>query len=235
MNTKTKYMIPAFAAVFALMFAFATPYVLAEDGDKANWEGKRHHMGPEGPMGPHAILVEDFTGSVVLPEEMSPDTHESIKSQVTVSLSQAATLAEEQGIEDAMKASIGIVEGSDGKKYLVWTVCSMDRDEETGIITNSIFVVDAGDITNFTTVSKTFDPSEMKEKMPMNKTEEFGKFHSFAPTGDSDVDTARTQFHDLMQQLREAYQNGDTETVQSIKKQLEELRPSFLNMRNSGF
>ena len=235
MNTKTKYMIPAFAAVFALMFAFATPYVLAEDGDKANWEGKIHHMGPEGPMGPHAILVEDFTGSVVLPEEMSPDTHESIKSQVTVSLSQAATLAEEQGIEDAMKASIGIVEGSDGKKYLVWTVFGMDKDEETGVITKNIFVVDAGDVTNFTTVSKTFDPSEMKEKLPTDYPEKFGKFGSFAPSGDSDVDATRAQFNDLMQQLREAYQNGDTATAESIKDQLQELKQTFSDVRNSQF
>jgi len=34
MNGKIKFMIPAFAAVFALMFVFATPYVMAEIGEK---------------------------------------------------------------------------------------------------------------------------------------------------------------------------------------------------------
>ena len=238
MNTKTKYMIPAFVAVFAIMFVVATPYVMAENGDNANWEGKKHHMGPKGPMGPHAILVEDFTGSIMLPDKMSPDTHDSLKSQVTVSLGQAVSLAENNGIEDAMKAGIGIVKDSDGNKYLVWTVFSMDRDEETGIITNNIFVVDAGDDTNFTTVTKTFDPSEMKDKLPTGDSEKFGKFgqfHSFAPTGDADVDAARTQFHDLMQQLREAYKNGDTDAAQSIKDQLQELKQTFLDVRNSQF
>ena len=242
MNSKTKYMIPAFAAMFALVFALVTPYSMADQGaedrqwkDGVNWEEKGHHMGPKDPMRPHAILVEDFTGSVVLPEEMSPETHESLKSQVTVSLGQAVTLAEEQGIKDAMKASIGIVDGSDGNKYLVWTIFSMDKDEETEIITNNIFVVDAGDITNYTTVSKTFDPSEMKEKLPTNSPEKFGKFGNFAPTGDADVDAARTQFDDLMQQLREAYQNGDTETAESIKDQLQELQQTFLDVRNSKF
>ena len=235
MNFKTKYTIPVFAAVFALMFAVATPYVMAESGDHANWEGKTHHMGPRGPMGPHAILVEDFTGSIQIPEEMNPDTHDSIKSQITVTLSQAVSLAEEQGFEDAMRASIGIVKDSDGNKYLVWTVFSMDRDQESGTITKNIFVVDAGDITNFTTVSKTFDPAEMKGQMHDDKTGKFEKQHYFSPTGNADVDGARAQFHDLMQQLREAYKNGDTDTAQSIKDQLQELKQTFLNVRNSQF
>ena len=34
MNRKIKFMIPVFAAVFAIMFVFATPYVMAEMGDK---------------------------------------------------------------------------------------------------------------------------------------------------------------------------------------------------------
>ncbi|MDH3312058.1 MAG: hypothetical protein OEM28_02790 [Nitrosopumilus sp.] len=34
---KTKYMLPVFAAVFALMFAAATPYVIAEPGQGKDW------------------------------------------------------------------------------------------------------------------------------------------------------------------------------------------------------
>ena len=42
MNGKTKYAIPAFAAVFALMVTVAVPTVLAEDGDYAKWGGEKH-------------------------------------------------------------------------------------------------------------------------------------------------------------------------------------------------
>ena len=37
MNTKVKYVLPAFAAVFALMFVAATPYVIAEPGQEKQW------------------------------------------------------------------------------------------------------------------------------------------------------------------------------------------------------
>ena len=40
MNTKTKYMIPAFAVVFALMFVVATPYVIAEMDATGSHMGK---------------------------------------------------------------------------------------------------------------------------------------------------------------------------------------------------
>jgi len=237
MNTKTKYMIPAFAAIFALVFAFA-PNVMAEGADHANWgDVAKHPMDRKGPMGPHAITVEGFTGTIQLPEEMTPETHDSIKSQVTVSLGQAVSVAESNGVTDAMKASIGIVQDGEGNKYVVWTIVSINKDTESDTMTSNIFVVDAGDSTNFTTITKTFDHSEMKGKMHGDKTEKFGQFQQkfSKPTGNADVDAARAQFQDLMQQLRDAYDSGDTETAQSIKDQLQELRPAFLNMRSPGF
>ena len=41
MNSK-KYVLPAFIAVFALMFAAATPHILAEPGQGQNWSGDYH-------------------------------------------------------------------------------------------------------------------------------------------------------------------------------------------------
>ena len=41
MNSK-KYVLPAFAAVFALMFAAATPYVIAEPGQEKDWSSDYH-------------------------------------------------------------------------------------------------------------------------------------------------------------------------------------------------
>lgn len=43
MNKKLVYVLPALAAVVALMFVVATPYVLAESGDKA-WKIGRAHV-----------------------------------------------------------------------------------------------------------------------------------------------------------------------------------------------
>jgi hypothetical protein len=234
MSTKIKYMIPAFAAVFALVFVF-TPYVMAENGVSAMWgDGAKH---PRGHMGPHVIQVEGFTGTIQIPVEMTRETHDSLKSQVKVSLSQAVSIAEASGVTDAMMANIGIVEDDTNNKYLVWIIISMDKDVESETMTANIFVVDAGDATNFITVTKAFDHSKMSEGMYGDKMEKFEKFQQkfSEPTGNADVDAARAHFLDLMQQLRDAIKNGDTATAESIKKQLEEIRPSFLNMRNSGF
>jgi hypothetical protein len=231
MNIKTKYMIPAFAAVFALMFVIATPYVMAEGAGHAKWASENHQN-----RGHHAILVEGFTGTIQLPEEMTPETHDSLKNQVTVSLGQAVSMAESKGVTDAMKASIGIVENGEGNKYVVWTVTGVNRDVESKTMTANIFVVDAGNLNNFTTVTKTFDHSEMKGKMHGDKTAKFEKFQQkfSEPTGDADVDAARAKFLDLTQQLRDAIKNGDTDAAQAIKQQLKELKPSlFLNMRSS--
>ena len=228
MNTKAKYMIPAFAAVFALMFAFA-PSVTAESGDYASWGGEKNHKRH------HAILVEGFVGVIPVPEEMTSDTRGELKDQVTISLGQAVSVAEDNGLVDAMKAGIGIAKDGEGNKYVVWTIASMDKDSESETMTANIFVVDAGNAANFTTVTKEFDHSKMSERIHGDKTAKFEKFQQkfSEPTGDVEVDAARAQFLDLMQQLRDAYSNGDSETAESLKEQLSELRQEFLNTRNS--
>ena len=231
MNTKTKYMIPAFAAVFALIFALGPPSAMAVGGDYAKWGGEKHFK-----KGHHVILVEGFSGTILLPEEMSRDSRDALKEQVTVSLKDAVSVAEDNGFEDAMKAEIGIAKDGDGNKYLVWKVASMNKDSDSESVTANIFVVDAGDASNFATVTKTFDHFA-KDRMHGDKNAKFDRLQErfSQPTGDPDVDAARAQFLDLMQQLREAYSNGDTETVESLKEQLSELKQTFLDVRNSGF
>ena len=232
MNTKTKYMIPVFAAVFALVFAFATPYVMADGADHAKWGEGKHHMGPMG----YPIQIDGFSGAIKMPTEMTKETHDSLKSQVKVSLSQATSIADANGFTDAMMASIGVVDDGAGNKYLVWIVSSMDKDEESKTMTAKIFVVDAGNAENFATTTKTFDHSMMKERMFGNSTK-FEKFQQkfSTPTGNADVDAARAHFLDLMQQLRQAYANGDLDAAQAIKDQLHTLKQTFLDMRSSGF
>ena len=90
-----------------------------------------------------------------------------------------------------------------------------------------------GDSTKFTSISKTFDHSEMKRDKMDRKIEKFQQKFS-EPTGDADVDVVRAQFLDLLQQLRDAYANRDSETAKSIKEQLKELKQTvFLNMRSA--
>ena len=232
MNTKTKYMIPAFAAVFALIFALGPTSVMAEGDDNyAKWGDEKHFK-----KGHHAILVEGFSGTIVLSEELNRDSHDALKEQVTVSLKDAVSVAEDNGLEDAMKAGIGVVKDEDGNKYLVWKVASMERDSGSESVTANIFVVDAGNASNFATVTKTFD-HYAKDRMHGDMNAKFDKLQErfSEPTGDAEVDAARAQFLDLMQQLREAYSNGDTETAESLKKQLSELKQTFLDVRNGGF
>ncbi len=222
-------MIPAFAAVFALMFVAAIPNAMAEGEDYAKWGGEKHHMKGHGHK---AILVEGFTGSIAVPAEMTKETHGELKDQVTVSLSQAVSVAESNGVTDAMKANIGIVKDGEDNKYVVWTISSIDRDVESQTKTMNIFVVDAGDSTNFASISKTIDHLKMKSDKIDRKIEKFQQ--KFAePTGDVDVDAARAQFLDLLQQLRDAHTNGDSDTAKSIKEQLKELKQTvFLNIKS---
>ncbi len=201
--------------------------------DDVKWNGEKYSK--KGHHGHETIIVEGFTGTIPVPEGMmTKEAHDELKGQVTVSLGQAVSVAESNGVTDAMKASIGIAKDGKGNKYVVWTITSINKDEESKTMTVNIFVVDAGDAVNFTTVIKTFDHSEMRE-MNGDKIEKFQQKLS-EPTDDAKVDTPRAQFLDLIQQLKDAYANGDTETAQAIRDQLDELRQTvFLNMRNSQY
>lgn len=250
MNSKTKYMIPAFAAVFALMFTFATPYVMAEPGDRdawkdgAKWSDEKYSK--KGHHGHKAILVEGFVGTIPIPEEKNEETHELLKSQVTVSLGQAVDVAESNGFTDAMKASIGIAKDGEGNKYVVWTIASMDKDSESETMTANIFVVDAGDAANFTQVTKTFDHSKMEGKMHSNYGADGAKFSDperlenkiqkieqkiNEGAGDSESDQRKVEFIYLLRQLQTAITNGDDAQADSLREQLKELRNQMIDLK----
>ena len=227
MNAKIKYMIPAFAAVIALAFAFA-PSVLADDAavDQMHARWDEGHHGPKGPMGPHAIAIEGFKGSVAIPQDITKDTRDSLKEQVTVTLSQAANVASSNGF-DGMSANLGVVDDGAGNKYLAWTIVSIDKDAETNVVTSNVFVVDAGDAKNFAQMTQTFD-------RPMKGDGQWPKaqgFHKFADNLDPET---KTQFQDLMDQIRQAHQNGDTEAVKNLKNQLQELKQTLHETTDNG-
>ena len=144
MNKKLVYVMPALAAVVALMFVVATPYVLAESGDKAWKMGKFHKH--------HAIQVDGFVGSIPITADTDRAT---LKDLVTVSLSEAS-----QGLNVHM-AKLGKVTNENGEKFLAWTLASVDKNEDT--ITFTIHVVDAGDADNTAQITKEFDHSFKKQ------------------------------------------------------------------------
>ncbi len=141
MNRKLLYVLPAMAAVVALMFVVATPYVLAESGDKAWKMGPKFHKF-------HAIQVDGFVGSIPIAEDTDRAT---LKDLVTVSLSEAA-----QGL-DVHMAKLGKVTNENGDKFLAWTLVSVDKNDDT--VTFTIHVVDAGDADNTAQITKEFDHS----------------------------------------------------------------------------
>ena len=147
MNRKTTYLIPAIVAVFALMFTVASPLAMAEDGERlhdkyADQKHKKMHK---------VIKVEGFVGSIQITEGSDRQT---IRDQVSVSLSEAA-----DGL-DVRGGHLGVITNENGEKFLVWTLKSIERDSESGTATITIYVVDAGDASNNTSVSKEFDRSD---------------------------------------------------------------------------
>jgi len=143
MNRKTKYLIPTFAAIFALIFVFATPYVMAEDGDYAKWDGVKHHK-------KHMkIQIGELSGS----EAITEDVHD--KMNETISLAVASS-----NYPNVKKASIGIAVNDAGEKFLVWKLVSMDKNDD-GTKTATIYVVDALNGDEITTIEKSFDYSSM--------------------------------------------------------------------------
>ena len=336
MNTKTRYVLPLFAAVFALMFAAATPYVIAEPGQEKDWSDgnsandypkkdirqdmaeklnaycqmspqeqaelieehnktkemvakmneycsldeagkqafidehkdqyrkhlgdkmrddyKKHHM---------KVKVEGFTGLIQVPDmseiEDKMVAHDAIKEQVTVKLSQAASVAEGAGL-DVMKGSIGMVVNEDGVKSVAWRLVAMnDMDNDNDVdsdkkMSKTIFVVDAADITNTAQTTKEFDHSQM-----MTKQKEDKRYSSHGTgynnentlsspeqiqnkiekiedkiakgTGNADMDALKTQFVDLLKQLQTAITNGDDTQADSLREQLQDLRNQMTDMK----
>ena len=126
MKTARKYLIPAFVAAFALMFAVATPFVMAEYGDGYAKYHKKHWT---------VQVTNDFVGNIPITED---STHQSLKDQITITLSEAASK-----YPDAKKAKLGIAVNDNGK-YVVWKVIEMTMDSETNTKSMMIHVIDAG-------------------------------------------------------------------------------------------
>ena len=223
MTTKTQYLLPAFVAIFALMFVVATPYVAADEDDKrfAQQNGKKHMP----------IQVEGFDGSIQITEDSD---RQEIKSQITVSLSDAS-----DGL-DVHKAHLGVVVNENDDKFLVWILVNVEKDAESETAIATIYVVDAGDLSNTATITKEIDLSEKTRDGKRtrdgdgmaNKIERLEERFS-EPTGNEELDDLQTQFLEKIRELKEAHEEGDSDKVQELRKELKDLREQLIELRSS--
>ena len=239
MNNKTKYVLPAFAAVFALMFVAAAPHVLAEPVEGKTWTGYGDYKHAKKMHNNHIkmVMVEGFTGSILVPDmstvEDKREVYESLKEQVTVRLSEAASAAENAEL-DITKGSIGMAINENNEKYVVWMLAEKNRDSESQTTTVTIFVVDAGELSNTAQVTKEFDHSvrEIDTTNFANKAEKLQQKFS-EPTGNPEVDVLQSQFAEKVQELRDASSDGNIEKAQQIREELKSLKDQLIEMRNS--
>ena len=238
MNSKTKYVLPAFAAIFALMFVAAAPHVLAEPGEGKTWTSYGDYKHEKKMLNNHVkVMVEGFTGSIPVPDMSSVEdkskVYESLKEQVTVRLSDAASTAENAGL-DVMKGSIGMAVNENSEKYVVWMLAEKNQDPSSQIATATIFVVDAGDLSNTAQVTKELDHSVrgIDTTNFANKAEKLQQKFSEA-TENPEVDVLRSQFVEKVQELRDVSSDGDIEKAQQISEELKSLKDQLIEMRNS--
>lgn len=254
MNTKTtKFLLPAFAAVFALMFVAAAPHVMAEPGEGKTWtggerDGDYNHakMAHKGHM---AMTVEGFTGSIPVSDmsnmEDKKAAYEELKSQVTVRLSEAAAAAEDAGL-DVSKAELTKVVNENEEKFIVWKLVEKNQNSDSDMVTKTIFVVDAGDIANTTTVTKEYDSSMKDENRhsygkdhtntlsdPEKIEDKIAKIEQKINEGNLSPEQSETkvQFVYLLRQLQTAVSDGNDAQADSLREQLQELRNQMIDLK----
>jgi hypothetical protein len=189
-------MIPTFVAVFALMFVFATPHVMAEGGNYSKWSGESHHKHMK-------IQIGELSGSEPITKET---IHE--KKDKVIALSVAT-----YNYPDAKKASLGIAVNDAGEKYLIWKIVSKTKNDD-GTKSVTIHVVDALLGYEITTIEKSFDHSSMNGKWsnhakfaeltPEERKVKFAQFkemkQAFSSISEQDRETIMTHFKDMKQE-----------------------------------
>ncbi len=222
MNRKTTCLIPAFVAVFALMFSITSPSAMAEYSEGMHDKGmgqKNHKMNK-------VVEVEGFVGSIQITEDSD---RQILKEQVSVSLSEAA-----DGL-DVMGGHIGVITNENGDKFLAWTLKSIEGDSESETVTATIYVVDAGDASNTATISKEIDRSKNDSKFNHNgekRADKAKKLEKFSqPTGDADVDAVRSTFVEKLQELKAVLESGDSKRASELREELKDLKSGLGNVK----
>jgi len=224
MKTARKFVLLGIVASFALVFAFAAPFVMAESG----YGMHSYHDGAKSHKDHWAIEVEGFVGSIQITDDVDKKT---LKDQVTVSLSEASA-----GL-DVQKASLGVAVNENGERYLVWKLVSFNKDSESR--TATINIVDARDTDNTTLVTKEFGKSsyhdkgthyeEMKGKFadmtPEEREAKFSQFRemkeAFASLSEDDQSTLKSHFKDMKGQYTDLIGEEKAAKHAEFKQQME--------------
>ena len=219
MTTKTRYLLPAFVAIFALMFVTAIPYVAAEDTERpfAHHYGKKHMP----------IQVEGFEGSIPITEDSD---RQELKSQITVSLSEAA-----EGLE-VYKAHLGAVVNENDDKFLVWILANFEKNSESGIVTATIYIVDAGDSSNTTQITREINRSEDdRDYSPRGLADKLERLEEkfSEPSGNEELDELGDQLVEKIGELKEAHEEGDSDKVQELREEMKNLMQQLKELRSS--
>jgi len=231
MKKTSKYILPALVAAFAIAFVIATPYVMAESG----YGMHSYHDGAKSHKGHWAVQVSnDFMGNIPINED---STHESLKAQVTITLSEAASK-----YPDAKKAKLGIAENDNGR-YVVWKVIEMKIVPDSQTKSKLIHVIDAGaesiDVAATEDVLKEFDKTShhdkwahykgMKDKFadmtPEEREAKFAQFkemkEAFALISEDDRTTIMSHFKDMKGQYSDFTPEEREAKHAELKQQME--------------
>ncbi len=211
MKTARKYLIPAFVAAFALMFAVATPFVMADYGDGYAKYHKKHW----------AVQVSNDFKGIPIPEDA---THQSLKDEINISLSQAASK-----YPDAKKAKLGIAVNDNGK-YVVWKVIEMTMDSETNTKSMMIHVIDAGaesiDKAATEDVPKEFDHSTKYTRHGDYKMSGHKMHGYYADMTPEELEAKRTQH----KEMKEAFSTLSEEEQTAIKSHFHSMMTDNADM-----
>ena len=229
MKTARKFVLPAIAVSFALVFAIVTPFVMAESG----YGMHSYHDGAKSHKGHWAIQVEGVQGSLQITENV--DKAE-LKAKV-IPLSQAA-----DGV-DAQKASLGIAVNENGEKYLVWKLVSINKDLETETASATIYIVDAGNGEKLGEITKEFDSSmkytrdgdhkwshykmegHLADLTPEEREAKFAQYkemkQAFESLSDEDQATIKSHFHGMKEQFADLTEEEKQAKHAEYKQQME--------------
>ena len=203
MNTKTKYIIPAFAAVFALMFTVVAPYAMAEGGDYSKWDGTTHHK-------KHMkIQIGELSGSKALTRDTA---HDEMDNAIALSV---ATY----NYPDTKKASLGMAVNDAGEKFLVWKLVSMTKNDD-GTKSVTINVIDALQGSKITTIEKTVDHSTD------GKWSHHGMMAKFSDMTPEEREAKFAQF----KEMKQAFSSISDEDREIIKSHFKEMKSEYATL-----
>ncbi|MEK0375679.1 MAG: hypothetical protein QQN51_00950 [Nitrosopumilus sp.] len=233
MNTKTKYMIPAFAAVFALMFVVATPYVIAE------MDATGSHMGK------YNIQEKLDAYCAMSPEEQEEVITKHNKSEDKVAKMNEYCSLDEEGRAALIESYKAEYQHYDKKKHgdmieMINAYCVMSPEEQAEVIAkhnkSDEMVSKINEYCLLDEEGQKAMIAEHKEKFKKHTdvtkhgmTGMSGEYDASKHAGmtgmSGEYDASKhAEFVEKIQELKQAHANGDFDKVKELSAELQDLR-----------